>query len=192
MPENAILHTLPTARKSLHGLSRRDRCEGSPWVLPQPSHCARWPTRGCVACAAIMVDESGDLAASVQAELDDVTGDAASMRRLLDGRNIPPSLRAGVWKVLMGVKTKPDALSPQNIQVPDHDCPLKADSRAQAGATAGRLPQESLPWPPFPARLAVHHGCRLFSRAFPEPQATLLTRLLPCRLACRRAVCSAQ
>eukprot|EP00038_Savillea_parva_P013495 m.8431 g.8431 ORF g.8431 m.8431 type:complete len:872 (-) comp2537_c0_seq1:237-2852(-) len=60
-------------------------------------------------------------------ELCEVSMDAEAIRRKLKGRAVPPSLRGVIWQVVMRVRSKPDALSGQELPVAEGETPLKRD-----------------------------------------------------------------
>lgn len=65
-------------------------------------------------------------------ELCEVTMDAESIRRKLQGRPVPASLRGVIWQVVMRVRSKPDALSGQTLTIAENDCALKTDCQVLA------------------------------------------------------------
>eukprot|EP00051_Salpingoeca_urceolata_P013465 m.169123 g.169123 ORF g.169123 m.169123 type:complete len:836 (+) comp17798_c2_seq3:203-2710(+) len=82
-----------------------------------------------------MTAEDGDdeWAERLDSELQQESPDGEAVRLLVMGHALPHgAVRSRVWKILLGVDNKPDALANQAEHVSEHDCPVKQDCLAQA------------------------------------------------------------
>lgn len=84
---------------------------------------------------------SQDWTKILEDELQSGFADAESIRKLLEGRRVPPHLRHHIWKVVLGVSSKPDVLSGQKSRPFESSPALRADCEA----ALARFPNIELP-----------------------------------------------